>query len=84
MAWIKVVHENEATGAVKRVYDGHKVVLNRKDAVGEIVKVFSLRPDLLEARVGFGNTMTFGGSGLGRFREELIAVSISAMLQCLF
>ncbi len=84
MAWIKVVHEHEATGAVKRVYEGNKVVLIRKDVIGEIVKVFSLRPDLLEARAGFGAAMTFGGSGLGRFREELIAVSISAMLKCLF
>ena len=84
MAWIKLIHENEATGAVKRVYEGGKVARIRKAAVGEIVKVFSLRPDLLEARTDFGTTMTFGGSGLGRFREELIAVSISAMLNCLF
>ena len=84
MAWIKIVQETEATGAVKRVYEGGKVAKIRQGTVGEIVKVFSLRPDLLEARVGFGTTMTFGGSGLGRFREELIAVSISAMLKCLF
>ncbi len=84
MAWIEVIDEHEATGAVKRVYEGKKVAVIRKAAVGEIVKVFSLRPDLLEARTEFGTTMTFGGSGLGRFREELIAVSISAMLQCLF
>ncbi len=84
MAWIKVIDEAEATGAVKRVYEGKKVAVIRKAAVGEIVKVFSLRPDLLEAPTEFGTTMTFGGSGLGRFREELIAVSISAMLQCLF
>ncbi len=84
MAWIKVIHEHEATGAVKRVYEGSKVAKIRKVGVGEIVKVFSLRPDLLEARTEFGTTMTFGGSGLGRYREELIAVSISAILNCLF
>jgi len=84
MAWIEVVQESEATGAVRQVYEGQKVATIRKGGVGEIVKVFSLRPDLLEARVGFGTTMTFGGSGLGRFREELVAVSISALLKCLF
>ena len=61
MAWIKVIDEHEATGAVKRVYEGKKVAVIRKAAVGEIVKVFSLRPDLLEARTEFGPTMTFGG-----------------------
>ncbi|OFW43228.1 MAG: hypothetical protein A3J28_17430 [Acidobacteria bacterium RIFCSPLOWO2_12_FULL_60_22] len=84
MAWIKLVQEDEATGTVREIYRRHRVAFGREGAVGEIVKVFSLRPDLLEARVAFGNTMTFGGSGLGRFREELIAVSISALLKCLF
>jgi hypothetical protein len=50
----------------------------------EIVQVFSLRPELLRARQIFGHTMHFGGSGLGRFREELIATSISATLRCRF
>jgi hypothetical protein len=52
--------------------------------VPEIIKVFSARPELLQARVAFQNTITFGGSGLGRYREELIATSISALLSCKF
>ncbi len=84
MAWIKIVQEDEATGLVKEIYDRHLVHFERRDRVGEIVKVFSLRPELLRERVRFGNTMTFGGSGLGRFREELIAVSISAAVGCKF
>ncbi|MBI4464444.1 MAG: hypothetical protein HY647_07045 [Acidobacteria bacterium] len=84
MAWVRMVHEDEATGVVKQVYQRHMTQFRRGEAVGEIVKVFSLRPDLLEARVALGNTMTFGGSGLGRYREELIAVSISALLSCKF
>ena len=46
--------------------------------------MFGARPELLQARVGFQNTITFGGSGLGRYREELIATSISSLLSCKF
>lgn len=81
MAWIKVIQEDEAQGLVREVYQR----ANRHfGGAAEITKVFGLRPDLLAARVAFGNTMTFGGSDLGRYHEELIAVSISAVLQCRF
>lgn len=57
---------------VKDIYDSLKRP-NRN--VGNIVQVFSLRPDLLKARGQFAQAMTFGGSGLGRRTEELIATS---------
>ena len=84
MAWVKMVEESEATGLVKEEYERHYALIKKKGGVAEIIKVFSLRPDLLKARVEFGNAMTFGGSGLGRYREELIATSISAQLSCKF
>ncbi len=79
MAWIQVVEEEEAEGFVKEVYQRGRTPFG---GVDEILKVFSLRPDLLGARATFGSTMTFGGSGLGRYKEELIAVSISSVLNC--
>lgn len=48
----------------------------------EIIRVFGLRPDLLQARVAFVNAISFGGSGLGRYREELIATSVAGLLAC--
>ena len=81
MSWIETVAEDEATGQVKATYDGARRQSGR-ERVGAIIKVFSLRPDLLKARVGFSGAMTFGGSGLGRRKEELIATSISALLHC--
>jgi hypothetical protein len=38
----------------------------------------------MDIRVRIGDRMTFGGSGLGRYREELISVSISAVCKCRF
>lgn len=84
MAWVKIVDPGDAGGLVKEVYERNVSARQRWGEVAEITKVFSLRPDLLAARETFANTMTFGGSGLGRYREELIAVSISALLGCKF
>ncbi|MBI4200309.1 MAG: peroxidase [Chloroflexi bacterium] len=83
MAWIRMVEEDEATGYVREAYE-RSLARDQlgKGGVQEVLKVFSLRPDLMAARTGFGSAMTFGGSGLGRYREELIAVSISALLHC--
>ena len=81
MSWIKEISETEATGAVKAAYE-ESMRFSGKSNVGPIIKVFSLRPDILKARVGFAAAMTFGGSGLGRRKEELIATSISGLLNC--
>jgi hypothetical protein len=83
MAWIRTVPENEAEGIVKTQYDQVLRHLGLPE-VPEIIKVFSGRPELLQARVAFQNSITFGGSGLGRYREELIATSISGFLSCRF
>ena len=77
MSWIKEISESDATGEAKTTSEEFWSAGN-----SSIVKVFSLRPDLLKARVGFGSAMTFGGSGLGRRKEELIATSISGLLDC--
>ena len=84
MAWVRTVRPEEAEGVVKEEYTLHFANLGVGGEIPEVISVFSLRPDLLRARVGFAKTMTFGGSGLGRYREELIAVSISQLLGCKF
>ncbi len=78
MAWIQMVPEDKATGPLKEGYNPR----GRTIAASEIVKVFSLRPELLDVRLRFSRCTTFGGSSLGRYREELIAVSISAACKC--
>jgi hypothetical protein len=84
MAWVKMIEEHEATGIVREEYERRLVEIRKPGGVAEIVKVFSLSADLLRARAAFGNAMTFGGSGLGRYCEELIATSISVQLSCKF
>jgi len=81
MSWIKEISEIGATGDLKIAYE-QSMRSSGNPKVGNILKVFSLRPDLLKARMGFASAMTFGGSGLGRRKEELIATSISGLLNC--
>lgn len=83
MSWIEEVDEGKATGDVRAAYD-KAMKFTGHAQVPPIIKIFSLRPDLLKARVGFASAMTFGGSGLGRRAEELIATSISGLLSCKF
>lgn len=91
MSFIKVIQESEATGKVKAVYD--KTLANMRPSVRArrgsklppIVKIFSLRPELLEARVGFDKGIYRpGDSGLGRRKEELIATQVAALSGCRF
>ena len=83
MSWIEEISEAEATEDVRVAYE-QSMRFSGNSKVPPIIKVFSLRSDLLEARVGFASAMTFGGSGLGRRSEELIATSISGLLSCKF
>ena len=84
MVWIKTVSEDQATGLVKEVYDHSKARVRIKDEVADMVKVFSLKPKVLEAVENFRTAVKDGASGLGRDREEMIAVVLSVLTQCTY
>jgi hypothetical protein len=80
MSFIKVIHESEASGELREVYErtlsrlSPSVRQRRGDKLPPIVRIFSVFPPLLEARVGFDKSIYRPGhSGLGRRKEELIA-----------
>ncbi len=84
MSFIKVIHESEATGEVKAVYERTLAGLRpsvrqrRGNKLPPIVRIFGLCPPLLEARVGFDKGIYQPGtSGLGRRKEELIATQVA-------
>jgi hypothetical protein len=80
MAYIKTIDESEATGKIKEVYD--KRTNHHSGKVSNIAKLFSLRPDLLEAQHRFSRSVQFGGSSLGTRREETVSVLVGALLKC--
>ena len=79
MAWIKVIDESEATDEVKAHYDELK---SKWGYVPNLRKVHSLKPKLMCQYHAFSHTVTFGGTSLGRRREEMMAVMISSLLKC--
>lgn len=91
MSFIKVIHESEAEGELKAVYErtlaGLRPSVRRRRGsnLPPIVRIFSLSPALLEARVGFDKGIYRPGrSGLGRRKEELIATQVAALSGCRF
>lgn len=80
MPYIKVVDESEATGQLKEIYEKRKDQHSGK--VSNIAKLFSLRPNLLEAQHRFSRAIQFGGSSLGVRREEMISVLVGSLLKC--
>ena len=79
MAWIKTIDESEAVGELKEHYDELRKTWG---FVPNIRKVHSIKPELMRKTHDFSQAVTRGGSSLGRKREEMFAVMISALLKC--
>ena len=52
--------------------------------VPTVIAPLMLRPKTLRAVMQMNNAVTFGGSSLGRRREELIATTVSCLNHCFF
>ena len=79
MTWIQTIPEGEAAGVLKEVYDAQAKMLG---FVPGIIKSTSLRPDFTQKFEALRLAITFGGSRLGRRREELIALVVSVLNKC--
>ena len=79
MAWIRVINEPEADGALGQVYRKIEAEVGR---VANILKVHSLRPETLDAHLTLYRVLMFGQSDLSRDERELIAVAVSVVNGC--
>ena len=82
MAWIEWVDDEQATGEVAEVYQAWKRANPGREQMPEILKCFSLRPDLLRAVVGFSYPLHFADGFLTRRTKEMIATLVSGLNQC--
>jgi len=80
MAYIRTIEESEASGAIREIYEKRKD--HHTGKVSNIAKLFSLRPDLLDAQHKFSRAVQFGGSSLGVKREEMVSVLVGSLLKC--
>jgi hypothetical protein len=82
MAWITPVAEDQAQGRLAEIYAAVRRSPAFMGQVPNVVKAFSLRPELLDLMSRVATTATFGGSRLGRVREEMIATTVSSLNRC--
>jgi alkylhydroperoxidase family enzyme len=79
MAWIKIIDEGEADGALKEIYPG---MIEPWGGVDNIMKIHSLNPPSLSAHSELYQTLMRGKSDLTRVQREMIAVVVSALNHC--
>ena len=79
MAWIKTIAPEEASGRLKEVYSG---IASNFPMVPNIMRAFSLKPEVLNAVHRTFAAATFGASNLSRIQEEMIATVVSSLNRC--
>ncbi len=79
MAYIRVVEVDEAQGTLKEEYDAF---MTRRGHLSNMVKAFSLRPEMLQAWHTFFRRIR--GGSLGARKLELISLVCSAIVECEF
>ena len=79
MAWIDTVSEKDATGDLERQYGA---ALKRAGRVFQIVKLQSLRPDIMRTFMDLYIKIMHGKSGLTRAEREMVATVVSKNNQC--
>lgn len=79
MAWIKTISEDEATGIVKKYYNGTK---RSWGGVDNIIKAHSLNTAALRALMTFYTGLMHGDCDLSLAQREMIAVTVSVHNEC--
>lgn len=80
MAYIKEIAPEEATGRLKEIYD--EILQEPGGRVSPVIQVLSPRPETLRSVRKQGRVLSFGGSTLGRRKEEMIATLTSVLNGC--
>lgn len=79
MSWIEKVRPEDADGPIGRIYDE---AMERAGRIYEIVKLQSLRPDILRAWLDLYVAVMRSPSGLSRVEREMVAVVVSKTNAC--
>jgi hypothetical protein len=79
MSYIKTIDQNDATGQLKDIYDN---LSSNIGMIPNIIKVQSLRSDLLEPLLSFIGALMMSEHGLSKTAKELIAAYVSKVNSC--
>ena len=79
MAWIQMIDEDEGG---QPLIDAFAAVRGARGEIANILKIHSLRPDVLIAHLDLYRKLMFGRSELTRMERETIAVAVSVLNHC--
>lgn len=79
MAWIRLVADHEAAGALAEHFAAARA---RAGKVWNIVRLMSPNPAVLEASMALYRAVMFGPSPLSRRQREMLAVIVSRENAC--
>lgn len=82
MAWVPTVSDDAADGRCAEVFDRIRELPLFQDRVPNVLRSLSMRPEVMGAVWDVLRHVTFGGSGLTREEEELIATVTSSINRC--
>lgn len=80
MSYIKEVPYDEAEGDLKEAYDDMMAGFGGR--LPAVLSVMSLSPASMRGVHALSKAVSFGGSTLGRRREEMIATYVSTLNHC--
>ena len=80
MVWIKQIGPDEDP-MIKELYDYR---VGTHGYWPNVLSAQSLKPQVLKRLLAFQDMLTFGGSSLGRRKEELISFYVSALNDCAY
>ena len=81
MAFLKLINESEATGALKRLYDAAR---SRAGYIAQIIKVMSRDVPTADASVSFYVRLMKSENALSRARKEMLATVVSQINDCYY
>lgn len=79
MAWVRVVPEEQATGALKEAYER---IRRARGHVANVVSISGLLPVVMERGIDFYLALMFGHHKLPRAQREMVAVEVSRANRC--
>jgi alkylhydroperoxidase family enzyme len=80
MAWINMIHEEEADGELADLYKKYRS--RESGMMDHILKIHSLDPPTMETHIQMYRGLMFGPSELSRKEREMIAVVVSVENSC--
>jgi alkylhydroperoxidase family enzyme len=80
MSYIKEIEPADAQGDLAEIYG--KLMEARGGRLPPVMKVLGLKPGLLRQVEALNAVVSFGGSSLGRRKEEMLATLVSSRNGC--